>query len=393
MRPRLRLIPRFLLLLCLGWWLILGPTSALAGVFQVVEEPPHDTTAAMVRQQVQGPLRVWTKVLSELFRLPTDVTVRLASCGRIDAFYNPAQRRIALCDEFLTYLVQTLTPPEHGTEAGRDAALFTFFHLVGHALIQVLDLPVTGSDEEAADEVGAVFLVAGQAEDEQTVLAGSQALFQRSRLSEPAQAVPFWALHPWTTHRYVHLRCLFYGSAPTRQAALLQDGGLSAALARQCPEVWQRQQQHWHALLAPHLRPDEATPDEPPLVATLEEVTSPEQALRAYYDAINHRQYAHTWLMLAPQFKQARFCCEDDGSYQFSRYRAWWELVATVHLLETHVHERQPDTAVVQATVRYTMHSGRVTEETHRFRLIAEPETQRWLIAEQTPGVLRPRGP
>ena len=49
------------------------------------------------------------------------------------------------------------------------------------------------------------------------------------------------------------------------------------------------------------------------------EVSSPEQALRAYYDAINHQQYARTWLMLAPQFKQARFCCEADGSYQFSR--------------------------------------------------------------------------
>jgi hypothetical protein len=43
--------------------------------------------------------------------------------------------------------------------------------------------------------------------------------------------------------------------------------------------------------------------------------------------------------------------------------------------------------------VRYTMHSGQVTEETHRFRLVAESETQRWLITEQTPGVRRPRGP
>ena len=81
-------------------------------------------------------------------------------------------------------------------------------------------------------------------------------------------------------------------------------------------------------------------------MATLEEVTSPEQALRAYYDAINHRQYAHTWLILAPQFKQERYCCEADGSYQFSRYRSWWELVATVEILDTHVQEQQPDAAV-----------------------------------------------
>ena len=393
MRIRLRLTPRFLHLLCLAWLLVVRVTSALGGGFQVVEEPPHDSTVAMVRQHVHGPLRLWTTVLTELFRLPTDVTVTLASCGRIDAFYSPAQQRLYLCDELLTYFTQVFAPPEGSATVLRDATLFTFFHVVGHALIQVLDLPVSGSDEEAADEVGAVFLVVGEEEDEQVVLAGSRVLFQRSRVLEPDQTVPFWALHPWTTQRYDRLRCLLYGSNPTRHAVLLEDGGLSAALAQQCQETWQRQEQRWHTLLASHLRPAEPTPDEPPLVAALEEVSSPEQALRAYYDALNQRQYASTWLMLALQFKQARFCCEADGSYQFSRYRAWWDLVATVEILDTNVLERQPDVAVVQATVRYTMHSGQVTEETHRFRLVAESETQRWLIAEQTPGVRRPRGP
>src|SRR5205823_8864338 len=72
MRIRLHLTPRCLHLLCLGWLLVIHVTSALGGVFQVVEEPPPDSTVAMVRQHVQGPLRLWTTVLTELFRLPTD---------------------------------------------------------------------------------------------------------------------------------------------------------------------------------------------------------------------------------------------------------------------------------------------------------------------------------
>ena len=275
MRTRPRLTPRFLHLLCLSWLLVIPVTGALGGVFQVVVEPTHDPTVAMVRQHVHGPLRVWTTVLTELFRLPTDVTVTLASCGRIDAFYSPAQQRIYLCDELLTYFAQVFTPPEDSAAVVRDATLFTFFHVVGHVLIQVLDLPVTEPGEEAADEVGAVFLVVGEVEDEQAVLAGSRVLFQRSRVLDLAQTVPFWALHPWTTQRYLHLRCLLYGSNPTRHAALLEDGGLSAALVQQCPETWQHQQQRWHTLLAPHLRPAEPTPDEPPAVAVLEEVSAP----------------------------------------------------------------------------------------------------------------------
>jgi len=121
MRIRLHLTPRCLHLLCLGWLLVIRVTSALGGVFQVVEEPPHDSTVAMVRQHVQGPLRLWTTVLTELFRLPTDVTVTLASCGRTDAFYSPAQQRIYLCDELLTYFAQVFAPPEDSAAAVRNA--------------------------------------------------------------------------------------------------------------------------------------------------------------------------------------------------------------------------------------------------------------------------------
>jgi hypothetical protein len=65
--------------------------------------------------------------------------------------------------------------------------------------------------------------------------------------------------------------------------------------------------------------------------------------------------------------------------------------VARVEVLDAHVQERQPAEVVVQATVRYVMRRGTVTEEQHQFRLVAEPATQRWLIAAQTRGVQRPR--
>jgi hypothetical protein len=90
-------------------------------------------------------------------------------------------------------------------------------------------------------------------------------------------------------------------------------------------------------------------------------------------------------------FKRTHFCCAADGSFQFERYRAWWEQVARVEVLDAYVQERQPAEVVVQATVRYAMRRGTVTEEHHQFRLVAEPATQRWLIAAQTRGVQRPR--
>ena len=118
---------------------------------------------------------------------------------------------------------------------------------------------------------------------------------------------------------------------------------------------------------------------------------APVASLRAYYEALNARQYAQTWDQLSPQFKQTHFCCAADGSFQFERYRAWWEQVARVEVLDAHVQERQPAAVVIEATVRYVMRRGTVTEERHQFRLVAEPAPQRWLIAAQTRGVQRPR--
>src|SRR5207249_3087451 len=118
---------------------------------------------------------------------------------------------------------------------------------------------------------------------------------------------------------------------------------------------------------------------------------APVASLRAYYEALNTRHYAQTWDQLAPQFKRTHFCCAADGRFQFERYRAWWEQVARVEVLDAHVQERQPAAVVIEATVRYVMRRGTVTEERHQFRLVAEPATQRWLIAAQTRGMQRPR--
>jgi len=279
----------------------------------------------------------------------------------------------------------------------RDATLVSFLHLLGHAVVALLHLPVPVDVEEAADAVGVAFLAAGSPEDERTVLAGSAALVQRSRTPGPPPLVPWWAHHPWTDQRAAHLRCLLAGSHPPSEAPRLTDPPTPS-----CRDAWQQ----WQTRLTPALRlipeaPETASPPPAPPPPTPSRPLpppvpdaaplSPVASLRAYDEALNARQYAQTWLLLAPVFQQTHFCCEPDGSLQFGRYRAWWEQVARVEVLDAHVQERQPAEVVVQATVRYVMRRGTVTEEQPQFRLVAEPATQRWLIAAQTRGGQRPR--
>src|SRR6266851_2865589 len=262
-RPR-RLRPWLASLLGLSWLLSLALPGAHAGAFRVVETRPRDPRAAALWQhpQVAQALRVWTAVATEIFRLPIDVAVTLAPCGRIDGFYDPVQQQLHLCEELLTYYAGVLTPPGGDPQSPapvvRDATLVSFLHLVGHAVVALLDLPVTAELEEAADAVGVAFLVAGSPEDERTVLAGSAALVQRSRSPEPPHLVPWWAHHPWTDERAAHLRCLLAGSQPPSEAP-----GQADPSTPSCRAAWQR----WQTRLTPSLRlaaaPPEAAPPPP----------------------------------------------------------------------------------------------------------------------------------
>jgi hypothetical protein len=92
-RPR-RLHSWLASLLGLGWLLGLALPEAHAGAFRVAEMRPRDPRAAALWQhpQIAQALRVWAAVATEFFRLPTDVTVPPAPCGRIDGFYDPVQQ-------------------------------------------------------------------------------------------------------------------------------------------------------------------------------------------------------------------------------------------------------------------------------------------------------------
>ena len=162
------------------------------------------------------------------------------------------------------------------------------------------------------------------------VLAGSRVLFQRSHVLRPRPvdgAVQVTASVDYPTVRSPPLSALWQQPHPAWRAP----GGRWAE-RRVGPAVSGDLAAPGAALAyTPGVpsAPAEPTPDEPPPAATLEEVTSPEQALRADHDAINHRQYARTWLMLAPQFKQERYCCEADGatnSPAIAPGGTWWPL-------------------------------------------------------------------
>lgn len=95
--------------------------------------------------------------LNQVIALPTDITLSLDECSEVNAFYDPEKQRIHICYELLEHFANAFAPDAKSEDeldaAISGATMFTFFHELGHALIHVLDLPVTGKEEDAVDQL------------------------------------------------------------------------------------------------------------------------------------------------------------------------------------------------------------------------------------------------
>ena len=86
------------------------------------------------------------------------------NCGE-GAYYDPSTRVVGLCYELFVGIDKlfqrgTVTLSEEEiAESVVGVGLFVFLHEVGHALIDILDIPTTGKEEDAVDDLAAVLLI------------------------------------------------------------------------------------------------------------------------------------------------------------------------------------------------------------------------------------------
>ena len=94
--------------------------------------------------------------IDAVYLVPRDLQIAFMDCGQPNASYDPAQSAIVMCYELVNRLIR-----DYRRYAGSDSVLaasvwqttlFVFYHELGHALIDMLDLPVTGREEDAVDQ-------------------------------------------------------------------------------------------------------------------------------------------------------------------------------------------------------------------------------------------------
>lgn len=128
----------------------------------------------------------------------------------------------------------------------------TFYHELGHALIDVLQLPVLGREEDAADTLAAVLTHHIWEEESATQIIYDTAQAYALAASE-AEAegwdVPYWDTHSLDQQRYYNLVCLFYGAEPDLRSDIATELELPDERVESCPEEYELADGSWSAML------------------------------------------------------------------------------------------------------------------------------------------------
>lgn len=194
---------------------------------------------------------------------PKQLPVVFTDCDEPNAFYDPSAGRMILCyqlvGQFLADFDDEGADPEDVKEQALDSMTFTFYHELGHALVDLYDLPITGKEEDAVDELAAVVLIEADEDDvgEQMALNGAEAFYRSSVDPEDLTDDHFADEHSLDQQRYFDIICLVYGSNPDGFQTVVDDYGLPEERAVRCAGEYEQKSNAWDRLLEDHYRPDE----------------------------------------------------------------------------------------------------------------------------------------
>lgn len=140
---------------------------------------------------------------------------------------------------------QGLTAEEAFVDAN---ILAVFYHEFGHAVIDLMQVPIFGQEEDAADVMSVMMINWLFEEDTAQSLAYDSAF---GYINDPDGAfdVPYWDVHGPDEQRYFNHVCLFYGANPDEREDLAEDLGLPDERAESCPDEYDQAAASWGMIL------------------------------------------------------------------------------------------------------------------------------------------------
>jgi Putative metallopeptidase len=195
------------------------------------------------------------------FRLPVDLTLRTVGCdGVSNAWYGRNEHQVSVCYEYLHEIMQGL--PKETTADGvtpLDAVMGQFFyvfaHEMGHAMFDILSVPVFGNAEDAADHFAAYIMLQFGRDQSRGLVTGAAYSYKKYVMNPEVTAplAAFSDVHAAPAQRFYNLLCLAYGADPVLFADVVKKGYLPEGRARGCKREYDQVAFAFRDTIVPHL--------------------------------------------------------------------------------------------------------------------------------------------
>lgn len=255
-----KILPLFII--TLGFLLNIQPSFSAQKAKSVFIAPQNkEDTIALKEIKNAGTVQDVINFLNKDMILPRTITIIV---GAEDGpLYDPETIQIEIPYSFITEMKEffskdykindeQITPKQ----AAQDVLLHTLFHEIGHALIDILNLPTTGKEEDAVDNLATLLLIEFYENGSDIALSAAEAFAYENETIDEFEDQDFWDEHSLDIQRYYSTLCLIYGGDPENYKDIISE--LGEERSELCIEDYDKKAESWFTLLKPHLKETKA---------------------------------------------------------------------------------------------------------------------------------------
>ena len=212
--------------------------------------------SASLRADSEAKVRAMVSRLNESINLPVEIAISFEDCHDSEVYYDDQNHHVTICHEWLDEMQHLVSRRTNDKTVVRESVeslvIAVFLHESAHALIDILHVPVTGREEDAADQFSTLVLM-GQSDGARKAMqvAHTYKVLSQDSLREPPA---YWDEHSLDAQRYYDTLCMIYGRDPKQNMKLMTGDRLPDERAEICQKDYQRIETAWKTLLKPYAK-------------------------------------------------------------------------------------------------------------------------------------------
>ncbi|MFP5224518.1 MAG: DUF4344 domain-containing metallopeptidase [Actinomycetota bacterium] len=237
-----------------------GLTADNGTSFLLAYEHPQDENEEALKAFLQDS-NAFEDLLAALEEaLDLDTPISIVVGAEDGPLFDPSINEIWYPYWFIDYLAQPFADGEDFQESTLGAARFILVHEIGHALIEALEIPVLGKEEDAVDTLGAVVMTELFEDGAADAIATAE-WFAWAADQRELDETDFMDEHSLDLQRAYSILCRIAGSDEEVYLEVEEAELLAIERLERCPAEYEAARDSWETLLSEVLQ--DPSPAEP----------------------------------------------------------------------------------------------------------------------------------